>query len=179
MRPEGKKVLFFLSLMVFIIATYGFAQAVPEKTQTGAEKTLPAVASTPAVPQIEVQPRPEMAASDGQKITVSKFLITGNTKISTYALSAIVQPYEGKETTLAGLKRVADLITNAYHKKGYFLAQAYIPAQEIKNGIVEIVVLEGRIGKVTVTRKQILHERFSSVAVSACRKRSGHKQKES
>ena len=37
-----------------------------------------------------------------------------------------------------------------YRAHGYFVARAYLPAQDITGGEVEIAVLEGRIGTVTV-----------------------------
>jgi len=50
--------------------------------------------------------------------------------------------------TIGQLQGIADGITKYYHDKGYFLARAVIPAQEIKDGVVNIRVLEGRLEKV-------------------------------
>ena len=50
--------------------------------------------------------------------------------------------------TIGQLQQVADTITKFYHDRGYFLARAVIPAQEIKDGVVNIRVLEGRLEKV-------------------------------
>ncbi len=50
--------------------------------------------------------------------------------------------------TIGQLQQVADKVTKYYHDKGYFLAHAVIPAQEVKDGVVEIRVLEGRLEKV-------------------------------
>ena len=53
--------------------------------------------------------------------------------------------------TIGQLQQVADIVTKFYHDKGYFLARAVIPAQEIKDGVVNIRVLEGRLEKVQVS----------------------------
>ncbi|HSC46909.1 MAG TPA: POTRA domain-containing protein, partial [Gammaproteobacteria bacterium] len=50
--------------------------------------------------------------------------------------------------TIGQLQQVADVITKYYHDRGYFLARAVIPAQEIKDGVVNVRVLEGRLEKV-------------------------------
>ncbi|HEV2110952.1 MAG TPA: ShlB/FhaC/HecB family hemolysin secretion/activation protein [Gammaproteobacteria bacterium] len=50
--------------------------------------------------------------------------------------------------TIGQLQQVADIITKFYHDRGYFLARAVIPAQEIKDGVVNVRVLEGRLAKV-------------------------------
>jgi hemolysin activation/secretion protein len=50
--------------------------------------------------------------------------------------------------TIGQLQQVADAVTRYYRERGYFLARAVIPAQEVKDGVVTIRVLEGRLGKV-------------------------------
>ena len=51
---------------------------------------------------------------------------------------------------LPELEKVADVVTAAFRERGYSLVRAYIPAQEIKDGIVEIAVSEGRVGEIIV-----------------------------
>jgi POTRA domain, ShlB-type len=45
---------------------------------------------------------------------------------------------------LVAPRKVAVRVTGLYRDRGYFLARAYLPAQEIEGGIVRIAVLEGR-----------------------------------
>lgn len=52
--------------------------------------------------------------------------------------------------TLGQLQLVANEITRYYREKGFFLARAVIPAQEVVDGIVTIRVLEGRLGNVSI-----------------------------
>ena len=54
-----------------------------------------------------------------------------------------------------GLNDAASRIQRYYRERGYFLAVAYLPQQEIKDGIVEIAVLEGAWARSTCrwTRK--------------------------
>jgi len=51
---------------------------------------------------------------------------------------------------LAGLRLLAGRISAYYNARGYFLAQAYLPAQDIRDGAVTIAVVEGRYGKIEV-----------------------------
>jgi hemolysin activation/secretion protein len=92
----------------------------------------------------------EITLSGAGKIWIKAVRITGNHSIGAEELELIVKSYVGKELDLAELKSIADLITEEYQRKGYTLARAYIPAQEIKDGIVEIAVLEGRVGEIAV-----------------------------
>lgn len=50
--------------------------------------------------------------------------------------------------TIGQLQLIADEITRYYREKGFFLARAVIPAQEVVDGVVVIRVLEGRLGGV-------------------------------
>lgn len=50
--------------------------------------------------------------------------------------------------TIGQLQLVADEITRYYREKGFFLARAVVPAQEVVDGVVMIRVLEGRLGAV-------------------------------
>ncbi|MDX1454275.1 MAG: ShlB/FhaC/HecB family hemolysin secretion/activation protein [Gammaproteobacteria bacterium] len=50
--------------------------------------------------------------------------------------------------TIGQLQLIADEITRYYRERGYFLARAVVPAQEVVEGIVAIRVLEGRLGQV-------------------------------
>jgi hemolysin activation/secretion protein len=95
-----------------------------------------------------------------QKIHVLGFEITGNTAISTSDLQALLASYVGESLTLPELQEAVDGLTEEYRRRGYTLAKAYLPAQEIRAGIVGIAVLEGRIGELRVTGNQRYSDRF-------------------
>lgn len=48
------------------------------------------------------------------------------------------------------LEEIAQAVSRFYRERGYFLARAYIPAQEVKGGVVELRVLDGVLGGVLV-----------------------------
>ena len=50
-----------------------------------------------------------------------------------------------------GYNAAADQLTAYYRERGYGLAQVTVPAQKISDGTVELRVIEGRIGAVSVT----------------------------
>jgi hemolysin activation/secretion protein len=87
---------------------------------------------------------------------VRALLITGNDKISTLTLHALVADAEGKTLTLADLERLADRITDYYQSHGYPLARAIIPAQSIHDGAVQIRVIEARYGKVSLSNHSLV-----------------------
>lgn len=65
----------------------------------------------------------------------------------------MVADYVGQELTLSQLQQAADKVTAYLRKQGYTVATAFIPPQQIANGAVEIRVLLGNLGQVTVNNK--------------------------
>ena len=105
----------------------------------------------PALPT--AQPvRPAMAAPSSFKVAVNGFRISGNKSLMETDLQLLLLDNLGKENSFADLQKAADNISNYYRSKGFFVARAYLPQQEIAGGIVEIAVLEGTVGKTTVAR---------------------------
>ncbi|MDB5458947.1 MAG: Polypeptide-transport-associated domain protein ShlB-type, partial [Caulobacteraceae bacterium] len=84
---------------------------------------------------------------------VTSLHVTGQTRFSEAELVAASGFTPGGEQDLAGLRTMAARIADFYNRHGYFVAQAYVPAQGIDNGAVTIAVIEGRYGKVTPDNK--------------------------
>lgn len=97
------------------------------------------------------EPRPAQRLAPTLKLQVQGFRVTGNTVYGEAELLAQLKEFSGKELDANGLIDAADVVKSYYRQNGYFLAQAYLPRQELKMGagnVVEISVIEGRIGKV-------------------------------
>jgi len=95
-------------------------------------------------------PAQEIPASHPGKVRINAIRITGHSVFRTEELESIVVPYLDRDLSLEELQEVADSITEAYRRKGYSLARAYVPPQEIKEGVVEIAVLEGKVGQIII-----------------------------
>jgi len=52
--------------------------------------------------------------------------------------------------TLGTIETVADRITQFYRERGFILAKAYIPQQEVRDGVVTLTLLLGTLGEVEV-----------------------------
>ncbi len=107
----------------------------------------------PARPDREVlpkepPPRPALKVLPELRVTVTRFRITGNTVFPEAELLEAVKDLVGKELDFNGLNEAATRLRAHYRARGYFLAQAYLPEQKIHEGVVEIAVLEGRLGNI-------------------------------
>lgn len=104
-------------------------------------------------PQVIDKPRDQQETtardSGGAIVKVAAFSFEGNTHFSREQLLPVVAAYQGKSLTLGGLREAAGKVKVFYRSNGYFLAQAFIPDQDVKSGNIKILVVEGKIGKVT------------------------------
>ena len=108
----------------------------------------------PDAPALRIdEPRPDEALDDVQTIPVSAFRLSGELPPGVPAdeLQALLAGEAGRSHTLKSLAGVTQRLTRHLRERGYLLAFAYLPAQEIKNGEVAIAVVPGRYGQVRVT----------------------------
>ena len=84
------------------------------------------------------------------RFKVAGFRFTGNSVFEAEKLADVLKEYAGQELTFEEMKDAAALVEEFYRGEGYFLARAYVPQQSTKDGVVEIAVLEGRLGDVKV-----------------------------
>ena len=90
------------------------------------------------------------SAATGPRLQVNGFALDGNQALPDAELLAQLDDLAGRELTVGQLQGAANRITRFYRERGYPLARAYLPAQEIKDAMVTIAVLEGRYGQVQV-----------------------------
>lgn len=65
-------------------------------------------------------------------------------------LSEIVNPYLKEEVSVNDLYEVVNKINALYEEKGYIVCRAGLPPQTISDGIVRIVLVEGKTGRVLI-----------------------------
>ncbi len=95
---------------------------------------------------------PEMAKPLTEvSINVSRFIVTGVDANIVRKLLVRLQPYIGEGKSFEDLSNAAQVVT-AYMQSevGYYLAYAYLPAQNIQQGVVRIEVLPGVLEAVEV-----------------------------
>lgn len=114
----------------------------------------------PVAPGIRIEqgPAPASQASGQVRITVNQLRITGQTLYPEAQLLAVTGFAGAGELTLSDLNVMAARISEHYRRNGYFVAQAYLPAQDIKDGVVNIAVVEGRYGNVTLRNQSRLSD---------------------
>ncbi len=131
----------------------GLSQAqVPSAGQTMRDiETARPTVSAPQSPDIAL-PRSESAAeapdATGPRVAVHAFDLEGNAAFSAAQLNAVLADLIGHDLSFGELQQAAGRITAYYRAHGYVLARAYLPHQDIENGVVRIAVVEGRYGNI-------------------------------
>jgi len=144
-----------MALLCAVSAFGAFAQTIPpdagQLQQSIDRNQLPDLPPRqPDAPLIEEPERPALAAPETARFSVKGFRISRITVFPESELLSLLKDFVNQELSLADLWRAADIITGYYRERGYFVARAYIPAQDIKDGIVEIIVLEGKVERISV-----------------------------
>jgi hemolysin activation/secretion protein len=137
---------------VLLLFSSGVFPAEPPSAGSQLRQIPPAPMQQHEAPRIDVEPviTQTIKVSDSVKIKVDGLKLTGAKVYSDAELLAVTDFKPGSELTLSDLNSMAARIAALYHRDGYFVAQAYLPAQDIKDGIVNIAVIEGHYGDITV-----------------------------
>ena len=159
-----------LALSVAGLITHLFfslnAAAAPALPDTG---NLPRIDTQPAPPVID---SPDIEKKEGSKypaalpetsdikVNVEHFKFTGNKNISEAELGASLTPNLGQSLGIKELNQLTAKVTRYYRDRGYMLAEAYLPEQDITQNTLEIAVVEGYLGTLKVESKDKLDENF-------------------
>lgn len=99
------------------------------------------------LPEAERQTvRPALKEAGGPKVLIKNIRFSGALHLATQQeLQAVVADAVGRELDFPGLQQVVSWVTDFLKDKGWFLSRAYLPRQDITDGVLEIVLLEGRL----------------------------------
>ncbi|MBP2629209.1 MAG: hxuB 1 [Firmicutes bacterium] len=89
-----------------------------------------------------------MINDQGFKMFVKSYRISGQDVLDNDELTKLLVSYTNQEMTMQSLQEAASILTKYFRDRGYFVAQAYLPVQEINEDTVEIAVLVGRCGDI-------------------------------
>jgi hemolysin activation/secretion protein len=140
-----------IPLALLIIGNQAIAQQVP--VTNGQMQQIPTVPKLQAIqPKLAInkQTAPAMANAEQIKIVVKTLSIKGARAYSEAELIAVTGFQVGTELNLNQLQEMAARISRFYHQHGYFAAQAYLPAQDIRDGNLSFMVMEGHYGKINL-----------------------------
>ena len=113
------------------------------------EKALPSVAREYKAP---------LVIDDKVTTLVKEFKFSGNSVYPTFELNKLVAPFVNQQLGMNKLKEITSIVTKYYRDNGYFVARAYLPQQTIKDGIIEIAIIEGTYGGFDIKNSSLVND---------------------
>ncbi|WP_246198732.1 ShlB/FhaC/HecB family hemolysin secretion/activation protein [Sodalinema gerasimenkoae] len=94
------------------------------------------------------------------EIQVREIQVLGNTVFSAEELAPITEAYEGRSLVFEDLINLRTQITDLYVENGYTTSGAFIPPQDVTDGVVQVQVVEGRLDRLTIAGVSRLSEGY-------------------
>lgn len=132
--------------LAFVLATV--LLSLPAAALAQSPATVPGMAERDAAAVLQVAGFrvTQVGEHPDRGITPAQMQVLLDAHYAAIAAGAVRVPMD-----FAQLQAAADQVTAAYRRAGFLVSTAYLPAQQLgDDGIVEVRVLEGRIGKVVV-----------------------------
>lgn len=130
-----------------------------------------------AAPSVQEKEAPEIspAVEEGvteepveePRVSVRRINFSGNSMFDAEVLREAAGLRPGREFSLAGLESMAARVARYYNDQGYFLTQVVVPKQQIRDGVLTLLVLEGRLDEIIVTGHKRYGEKYIRRAFSA------------
>jgi hemolysin activation/secretion protein len=149
-----------LLIVAFLAASQSAVAQTPPNAGSQTQQIPPPPLVQRSIPEIRIE-RPgtqSVPEAAGPALRVTSLRITGATQFSEAELIEAAEFKPGSELDLSELRTMASKISEYYNSRGYFVAQAYLPAQAINNGAVTIAVVEGRYGEITLRNQTNLSD---------------------
>lgn len=126
-------------------------QVEPPKLRNKKEVTLPS---------LEQEESTIKKFDENEKVFINTIELSGISKIDIKKIKEIIASFENKELSYNDIQKVSRLITKHYRLNGYFVARAYIPAQNIynQNGNLKINVIEGKYGEFKLDNNSLVKD---------------------
>lgn len=102
----------------------------------------------------------QQAAENAVKFVLNDVKIDKSEVLSETEIKEITGKYIGQEVTLQSLYDIVNSINELYSEKGYLTCRAYLPPQTIKNGVVEIKIIEGKTGNVHISGNESTNDGY-------------------
>lgn len=147
--PRRNTVAMALGVALLHFSPAAQAQVPPDAGQT-LQQLQPPIAAPRESQPLKMQAPLDSApiAPGGAAVILNTVKLSGNSVFSEETLRAALGDVTGKTFDLAGLRGLAQRITDVYQAGGYPFARAILPPQDLANGDLRIEVIEGRYGVV-------------------------------
>jgi hemolysin activation/secretion protein len=107
------------------------------------------------VPVAQPQPLPPAPTAAEPVATLTRISFGGTLLLEEPQLQAVAAPYLNRPISGSDIARLKYDLTSLYFKKGYVLVKVTTPPQNLSDGVLDVVVIAGRIGDITVSNEAL------------------------
>ena len=147
-----------LALFGALAAMVANAQVPPDAGRIQEQLRPPEPPRKPPAAQIRIEPPPGEAKADTPPFFVASFRLSGVTVFPEQRLVALLGAPQ-RPMRLSEVQALVERITELYRAQGYIVARALIPAQDVRDGVVEVRVIEGRYERIDISNASDVTER--------------------
>ena len=151
-------------LSISILTASSLLAATPNVDAIQKSITVPSEVQQEKAPLIELSGKDKYAPimkddKSGKKLLIKDFEISGNEHISSEELKNEISSFSNQELNFTQLQEITSVVTKKYREKGFFVARAYIPVQDIsQNNVFKIAIIEGNYGKFNLTNNSLVKD---------------------
>jgi hemolysin activation/secretion protein len=101
--------------------------------------------------QAAASPTPSTGSGQDQRqIYIQEYRVEGAHKLTPLEVEEAVYPYLGPGRTTEDVEHARAALEKAYQDKGYQTVAVQIPPQQVRNGVVILQVIEGKVGRLRI-----------------------------
>jgi hemolysin activation/secretion protein len=157
---QGKRLLAAVIslLLLHAGATVAQTRTAPRSQRTPPPKPQAQQAQPQAQPQAQIPVAPSQPPAP-VKFEIQRYVVEGNTLLSTGNIDGILRPFTGKDRDFGDIQRALEALQDAYIARGYNAVRVSVPEQDIRVGQVRLRVVEARMRRVKVEGNRFYDEK--------------------
>lgn len=181
---------YFIALFIFLFSCNLVFADLPAGTDAGAidksiqndlreqklEKKLFQIDDKPQVNREAIQKPVEKDMGDyiyNPKFRLNEIIFEGNSLYNEKELHKFSEPILGKDVFMDDIVDLTVKISRYYQSKGFLTCYAYIPEQEVQDGVVKIVISESKIESILVQGNKWTKEKYLKSLLSVNKLQEG------
>ncbi len=118
------------------------------------------------LPSLPTSPKQEQPLSKKMTIFVQEIRLTGHTVFSDQELKEITRHYENRSVSNEELQALRHQLTRYYIDHGYINSGVMLPDQEIKDGLIYLHVIEGKMTEMKINGNDWLRSSYIDDRIS-------------
>jgi hemolysin activation/secretion protein len=121
-----------------------------ERLRQDAERVLPVERAPQGIDTRSLVPQSDASSAGAGCHEIREIVITGAPRLDASVPAMLKSRFVGRCLGVSEIEEILGEITKAYILKGYVAARAYLPAQNLSSGRLEIMVVEGEVGSIRI-----------------------------